>query len=157
MNEMDQNETFGDSSLRSRRTVTNWHFLQELTNQCWLTYFDLWYFRKIVELEEELRVVGNNLKSLEVSEEKVSRRSIPIPITINTLNHLPSFSYFNTNASALIWQFTLIKINYVSSWSSHLSYDRFNLQINWIIGRKRLTWKVETLNDRLLCVSNCQS
>ena len=29
-------------------------------------------FRKIVELEEELRVVGNNLKSLEVSEEKVS-------------------------------------------------------------------------------------
>jgi len=30
-------------------------------------------FRKIVELEEELRVVGNNLKSLEVSEEKVSK------------------------------------------------------------------------------------
>lgn len=27
---------------------------------------------KIVELEEELRVVGNNLKSLEVSEEKVT-------------------------------------------------------------------------------------
>lgn len=31
----------------------------------------LQYFSKIVELEEELRVVGNNLKSLEVSEEKV--------------------------------------------------------------------------------------
>ncbi|XP_037083624.1 tropomyosin isoform X7 [Pollicipes pollicipes] len=29
---------------------------------------------KIVELEEELRVVGNNLKSLEVSEEKASQR-----------------------------------------------------------------------------------
>lgn len=28
---------------------------------------------KIVELEEELRVVGNNLKSLEVSEEKVGQ------------------------------------------------------------------------------------
>lgn len=28
---------------------------------------------KIVELEEELRVVGNNLKSLEVSEEKVRK------------------------------------------------------------------------------------
>lgn len=28
-------------------------------------------YSKIVELEEELRVVGNNLKSLEVSEEKV--------------------------------------------------------------------------------------
>ena len=47
-----------------------------------LLYFDaalpilmLHYFRrKIVELEEELRVVGNNLKSLEVSEEKVSFR-----------------------------------------------------------------------------------
>ena len=33
---------------------------------------------KIVELEEELRVVGNNLKSLEVSEEKV-RESWPRP------------------------------------------------------------------------------
>lgn len=31
------------------------------------------FYRKIVELEEELRVVGNNLKSLEVSEEKVSQ------------------------------------------------------------------------------------
>jgi tropomyosin-1 len=31
---------------------------------------------KIVELEEELRVVGNNLKSLEVSEEKVILRTI---------------------------------------------------------------------------------
>ena len=31
---------------------------------------------KIVELEEELRVVGNNLKSLEVSEEKVSSTKI---------------------------------------------------------------------------------
>jgi len=30
-------------------------------------------FRKILELEEELKVVGNNLKSLEVSEEKVKR------------------------------------------------------------------------------------
>lgn len=30
------------------------------------------FYSKIVELEEELRVVGNNLKSLEVSEEKVS-------------------------------------------------------------------------------------
>ncbi|CAG2171256.1 unnamed protein product, partial [Oppiella nova] len=29
---------------------------------------------KIVELEEELRVVGNNLKSLEVSEEKAQQR-----------------------------------------------------------------------------------
>ena len=29
---------------------------------------------KIVELEEELRVVGNNLKSLEVSEEKVRKQ-----------------------------------------------------------------------------------
>ncbi|GJQ83191.1 hypothetical protein Trydic_g18218 [Trypoxylus dichotomus] len=29
---------------------------------------------KIVELEEELRVVGNNLKSLEVSEEKANQR-----------------------------------------------------------------------------------
>jgi hypothetical protein len=28
--------------------------------------------RKILELEEELRVVGNNMKSLEVSEQEVN-------------------------------------------------------------------------------------
>lgn len=36
-----------------------------------LTSFFSFLRSKIVELEEELRVVGNNLKSLEVSEEKV--------------------------------------------------------------------------------------
>jgi hypothetical protein len=29
------------------------------------------FFRKILELEEELKVVGNNMKSLEVSEQEV--------------------------------------------------------------------------------------
>lgn len=33
---------------------------------------------KIVELEEELRVVGNNLKSLEVSEEKALQREVSV-------------------------------------------------------------------------------
>lgn len=40
------------------------------TSIIFLCFFFLFY-SKIVELEEELRVVGNNLKSLEVSEEKV--------------------------------------------------------------------------------------
>ena len=31
-------------------------------------------YSKIVELEEELRVVGNNLKSLELSEEKAVQK-----------------------------------------------------------------------------------
>jgi tropomyosin-1 len=35
---------------------------------------ELFFYSKIVELEEELRVVGNNLKSLEVSEEKALQR-----------------------------------------------------------------------------------
>ena len=42
---------------------------------------------KIVELEEELRVVGNNLKSLEVSEEKVIKIKI-IPGVKMTINQL---------------------------------------------------------------------
>ncbi|KAI4473661.1 hypothetical protein M0802_015998 [Mischocyttarus mexicanus] len=41
---------------------------------------------KIVELEEELRVVGNNLKSLEVSEEKVKTNKQYLKIDKNT-NH----------------------------------------------------------------------
>lgn len=36
------------------------------------SFFFFWIFSKIMELEEELKVVGNSLKSLEVSEEKVS-------------------------------------------------------------------------------------
>lgn len=36
-----------------------------------IVHFSFRKSSKIVELEEELRVVGNNLKSLEVSEEKV--------------------------------------------------------------------------------------
>ena len=45
------------------------------------------FYRKIVELEEELRVVGNNLKSLEVSEEKVFHSlSRHIPFILNQQN-----------------------------------------------------------------------
>lgn len=41
-------------------------------------------FSKIVELEEELRVVGNNLKSLEVSEEKVCPLVFPPLLTLQS-------------------------------------------------------------------------
>ena len=40
---------------------------------------------KIMELEEELRVVGNNLKSLEVSEEKANQREEAYKEQIKTL------------------------------------------------------------------------
>ena len=40
---------------------------------------------KIVELEEELRVVANNLKSLEVSEEKANQREASNKEQIKTL------------------------------------------------------------------------
>lgn len=52
-----------------------------------LMVFFLTFHSKIVELEEELRVVGNNLKSLEVSEEKV-RKCFPIFV------HYFQFKYF---------------------------------------------------------------
>merc|ERR1712212_1293283 len=40
---------------------------------------------KIIELEEELRVVANNLKSLEVSEEKANQREEAYKEQIKTL------------------------------------------------------------------------
>merc|ERR1711970_935002 len=40
---------------------------------------------KIIELEEELRVVANNLKSLEVSEEKANQRESSYKEQIKTL------------------------------------------------------------------------
>lgn len=44
------------------------------------------FVSKIVELEEELRVVGNNLKSLEVSEEKALQREDSYEEQIRTLS-----------------------------------------------------------------------
>lgn len=41
---------------------------------------------KIVELEEELRIVGNNLKSLEVSEEKALQREDTYEEQIRTVS-----------------------------------------------------------------------
>jgi tropomyosin-1 len=41
---------------------------------------------KIIELEEELRVVANNLKSLEVSEEKANQREATYKDQIKALN-----------------------------------------------------------------------
>lgn len=41
---------------------------------------------KIVELEEELKVVGNNLKSLEVSEEKALQKEESYELTIRSAN-----------------------------------------------------------------------
>lgn len=54
---------------------------------------------KIVELEEELRVVGNNLKSLEVSEEKALQREDSYEEQIRVLSQrlkevLSMFFYF---------------------------------------------------------------
>jgi len=39
--------------------------------------------RKIIELEEELKIVGNNMKSLEIAEQEV-RTSI-VPVSANSL------------------------------------------------------------------------
>ncbi|CAI9721615.1 Hypothetical predicted protein [Octopus vulgaris] len=43
--------------------------------------------RKIVELEEELKVVGNNMKSLEISEQEASQREDSYEETIRDLTH----------------------------------------------------------------------
>ena len=43
---------------------------------------------KIVELEEELRVVGNNLKSLEVSEEKVGMQIKSVTVVLARRNQI---------------------------------------------------------------------
>ena len=49
------------------------HLYHELrSKEIFLTKVKIWsFFRKILELEEELKVVGNNMKSLEVSEQEV--------------------------------------------------------------------------------------
>ena len=47
---------------------------------------------KIVELEEELRVVGNNLKSLEVSEEKVRQTFFKIDFLKCFLNSCSKYT-----------------------------------------------------------------
>ncbi|VDM11854.1 unnamed protein product [Wuchereria bancrofti] len=51
-----------------------------------LNMINLHRLYKIVELEEELRVVGNNLKSLEVSEEKALQREDSYEEQIRTVS-----------------------------------------------------------------------
>lgn len=66
-------------------------------------YFFRYLCSKIVELEEELRVVGNNLKSLEVSEEKALQREDSYEEQIRTVSArlkevwLVWNDYFNIN------------------------------------------------------------
>lgn len=66
-----QSKSLWTNQLNDNLTVTlesrPYLLISQLTSSSKFIYF----CRKIVELEEELRVVGNNLKSLEVSEEKV--------------------------------------------------------------------------------------
>ncbi len=56
------------------------------------------FLSKIVELEEELRVVGNNLKSLEVSEEKALQREDTfeeqIRVLTSRLKEVCTYSFF---------------------------------------------------------------
>lgn len=51
----------------------NWTFQVKVSAQVQLTklYPVIYFSRKILELEEELKVVGNNMKSLEISEQEV--------------------------------------------------------------------------------------
>ena len=69
---------------------------------------------KIVELEEELRVVGNNLKSLEVSEEKV------ISHIFNILLKL-SINIFNFRILSAI-------INFMNKWRLEIRRIRYKLK-----------------------------
>lgn len=69
------------------------------------------FYRKIVELEEELRVVGNNLKSLEVSEEKVFHSlSRHIPFILNQQN----FQTFYLSIYYIFKYFKLVLSSYKS-------------------------------------------
>lgn len=85
-------------------------------------FFFLIFFSKIVELEEELRVVGNNLKSLEVSEEKVKL----IKITFLSVYYLISEYLPKT--------FKIQKINFITHslklllkiWEKFLTFILYN-------------------------------
>ena len=68
---MERSEEKVELSERYLRAFTNGMHFVELFPWWIFSNPPLYLCSKIVELEEELRVVGNNLKSLEVSEEKV--------------------------------------------------------------------------------------
>lgn len=60
---------------------------------------------KIVELEEELRVVGNNLKSLEVSEEKVRPKECVILISgIDDAEIVKTIDFNSTHNLSAFWK-----------------------------------------------------
>ena len=68
-------------------------FIRNIYEQ-FLFVFNVNVYSKIMELEEELKVVGNSLKSLEVSEEKV-RLIHPYKFDIKNYNfYLRKFQFF---------------------------------------------------------------
>ena len=67
---------------------------------------------KVLELEEELRVVGNNMKSLEISEQEAVQREEIYEETIRDLtDKLKSVIKMNTFDSALLDSIRVININ----------------------------------------------
>ncbi len=62
----------------------------------WPFVLTLWPYSKIVELEEELKVVGNNMKSLEISEQEVKNAHLATWVLHAVLN--PWFSGYNLNS-----------------------------------------------------------
>ena len=55
--------------------------------------FALRLFRKILELEEELKVVGNNMKSLEISEQEVANGIIIFALCKRCLSFICNTSF----------------------------------------------------------------
>ena len=53
---------------------------------------------KSLELDNELRMVGNNLKSLEANEEKVCLLMKEVQLLINFFNFYHTYHFSGTNA-----------------------------------------------------------
>lgn len=84
--------------------------------------FSFHFHSKIVELEEELRVVGNNLKSLEVSEEKVW---IPVSFILSSPFFLRKEKKINFTWKMFIYNFFFRSFNCCSK--SELWYEKQNM------------------------------
>lgn len=102
------------------------------------------FCRKIVELEEELRVVGNNLKSLEVSEEKVSTarnesRQISTKYRIYiSISLSPSFKFFPRSNCDIHYIFYIL-----IDMSHNFSCTRTSIWIFFFLPRKLILLQIK--------------
>uniref|UniRef100_A0A2H1V4F2 SFRICE_005141 n=1 Tax=Spodoptera frugiperda TaxID=7108 RepID=A0A2H1V4F2_SPOFR len=105
---------------------------------------------KIVELEEELRVVGNNLKSLEVSEEKATQREETYEGQVKLLDaQLKELDKMNKTFSTISKLFLCLRLTDAILWKVYSHNMAAACRWHAMASREHVEDKIHSLSQKL--------